>query len=636
MTKFNFLGDIIIISEGRERFNLLEIAYKDLAFRAVKEFIDEYKIEDENTADAENIKSQVDKIILKYANETVGVLVDRKIFNIDLDVFMDKYYGKYLEEFTHAFKEIQDKHLNIYGSQEFDNQGISDDLSIALFNAIYNMRYALGDALKECLGEDIEEVNDEDKKEAKSIFNNIKNRDIDVKDKIQLLKKIIYLNPYMKEVYDYAVSEFGDKDGEIQEIAKNFNIHLNLESEALVEGKVKAEIEEGINSTEIDNKNIDNKDINNIDLDNKDIKSINNTEIDNGESLKNTIDKLKNSEVESTLLEDNLNKLSDALDELAKRERTVEEITYKTREEADIAKNESLHMEKLLAKANKSSKRELLNAKNKILELNTSTDIWKSYVDKIDKSIEKIKRKNRIITIAITSLVILCIIASGVTFKIVSDKNEAKLQAEKIAKEAKKANESKAQADKSKENSSSDSKKENESTNKNKEGLPTKVNNINSTEAVVTDNGKMRNLKVDNAVATSTLIDNTGTNYSPLNVVDHKSNTIWAEGSLGPGVNDTLSLYFFGDAAVSKIYMINGSAKSERLYYANNRVKTLRVDFSYGESKIVTLNDGVLGEQEIDLGAPIKTESIKLTILSVYKGNQYDDTCISEVRPVGY
>ena len=145
-----------------------------------------------------------------------------------------------------------------------------------------------------------------------------------------------------------------------------------------------------------------------------------------------------------------------------------------------------------------------------------------------------------------------------------------------------------------------------------------------------------RTLPIYKVYASSVLEDGTGVDYSPYNLIDRKSNTIWAEGIEGPGIEQFIRIDFNKDKVVKKLYIINGSAKSERLYYANNRVRVLRLDFGDGEIKDFKLQDGVMGEQEIDLGKGIKTPYVGMTIYDVYYGNKYDDTCISEIRAVGY
>lgn len=273
---------------------------------------------------------------------------------------------------------------------------------------------------------------------------------------------------------------------------------------------------------------------------------------------------------------------------------------------------------------------------------------------KIDKNINKIKKRNRILITGIISIVVIVSIVLGVTFKIKNDKEQAKAEAESmnlLAKRESEDNEGKVSKDNSKVNDVNGTEikdntynldikdndyninKSNKSLENNKQAKDDKEinndedNNVNKVE---------ENLKVEKIYVSSTLQDQTGANYDPSNLIDGRSNTIWAEGAEGPGIEQFIRIDFNKNKVVKKLYIINGSAKSKRLYYANNRVKILRLDFGDGEIKDFKLQDDVMGEQEINLGKGIETPYVGMTIYDVYQGNKYNDTCISEIRAVGY
>lgn len=131
----------------------------------------------------------------------------------------------------------------------------------------------------------------------------------------------------------------------------------------------------------------------------------------------------------------------------------------------------------------------------------------------------------------------------------------------------------------------------------------------------------------------SDIYDNGGINeYGPHNVLDSSLTTCWAEGDSGSGQGCYIKLYGDEIVTVNKIEIVNGYSKSEELFYKNNRVKELRISFSDGTEKNIILS-GEFSEQpnHIILDEPIQTTYIKFEIISVYKGNLYDDTCISEI-----
>ncbi|MGG7211018.1 NADase-type glycan-binding domain-containing protein [Clostridium baratii] len=227
-------------------------------------------------------------------------------------------------------------------------------------------------------------------------------------------------------------------------------------------------------------------------------------------------------------------------------------------------------------------------------------------------------------------IVVLCVItiASELTIEMIS--NKAKIKAEEEIKKSLAKGD-----DKDKPKASEENNKDEEKTNsisKDDSNNPKETEKSKKKDEDTLD----RTLPIYKVYASSVLEDGTGVDYSPYNLIDRKSNTIWAEGAEGPGIEQFIRIDFNKDKVVKKLYIINGSAKSERLYYANNRVRVLRLDFGDGEIKDFELQDGVMGEQEIDLGKGIKTPYVGMTIYDVYYGNKYDDTCISEIRAVGY
>lgn len=132
-------------------------------------------------------------------------------------------------------------------------------------------------------------------------------------------------------------------------------------------------------------------------------------------------------------------------------------------------------------------------------------------------------------------------------------------------------------------------------------------------------------------VASSYLKEDIETHY-PANICDGNVRTAWVEGAEGDGLGESILIDFGKEKAISSLDIINGFAKEERLYYANHRVKRIMISFSDGRSQEFDLQDKNLGYQTIQLHGPVKTSFIKLTILGIYCGTKYSDTCISEVR----
>lgn len=104
----------------------------------------------------------------------------------------------------------------------------------------------------------------------------------------------------------------------------------------------------------------------------------------------------------------------------------------------------------------------------------------------------------------------------------------------------------------------------------------------------------------------------------------------WVEGAKGYGINETISVEF-----KNQIYgfsILNGYAdiQNMKLFKENSRVKKLKVeDLTNKLEYTMTFEDKVYFNY-LELSKPSK--SIKLTILDVYKGTKYQDTCITSVE----
>ncbi len=121
--------------------------------------------------------------------------------------------------------------------------------------------------------------------------------------------------------------------------------------------------------------------------------------------------------------------------------------------------------------------------------------------------------------------------------------------------------------------------------------------------------------------------------YDPENVVDGKYKTAWVENDSGDGIGEWIELELEHEEMISEIYIANGYQSSEKSFNLNNRVKKLRLDFSDGSSYEFTLSGKYSDQPEsIELPDSVTASSVRITILSVYSGTKYNDTCISEIE----
>lgn len=132
-------------------------------------------------------------------------------------------------------------------------------------------------------------------------------------------------------------------------------------------------------------------------------------------------------------------------------------------------------------------------------------------------------------------------------------------------------------------------------------------------------------------ISASSELNSQGVLFKAGNVDDHDSSTAWAEGTNGDGIGEWIKLEKNTPFIIDGIGFENGYQKSDYSYYSNNRPKKVRVEFSDGRSVTQELPDRGCGGSEIYLGNEVITQYIKITILEVYKGSKYQDTCISEI-----
>lgn len=137
-------------------------------------------------------------------------------------------------------------------------------------------------------------------------------------------------------------------------------------------------------------------------------------------------------------------------------------------------------------------------------------------------------------------------------------------------------------------------------------------------------------IRPSSITSSSTLKPTSINNYRPTNLLDGDPATPWSEGVEGPGVGEWVKLEFSEQVSLSRIEIANGSQKDEERFLGNPRVKSLEVEYSTGTTQLIRLLD----TQEYQTIIPTRqlVEWIKMTIVSVYPGREWDDTSLSEIH----
>ena len=103
----------------------------------------------------------------------------------------------------------------------------------------------------------------------------------------------------------------------------------------------------------------------------------------------------------------------------------------------------------------------------------------------------------------------------------------------------------------------------------------------------------------------------------------------WVEGAKGYGIGEYLDIKFKWKS--DELQILNGFVDFFRtnLYTDNSRVKTILIESQNPKFAIEYELEDIVRYNVIKL--PEKTDKIRMTIKDVYKGDKYDDTCISSI-----
>ncbi len=120
--------------------------------------------------------------------------------------------------------------------------------------------------------------------------------------------------------------------------------------------------------------------------------------------------------------------------------------------------------------------------------------------------------------------------------------------------------------------------------------------------------------------------------HLPERAIDGDLETGWAEGASGQGIGESITVYFDRMYLVSGIEIYAGYQRNNDLYNKNSRPKEVYVEFSDGSGESYILKD-MNDVQNMKFANSVITDSITLRIDSVYPGNKYEDTVITEISP---
>lgn len=141
--------------------------------------------------------------------------------------------------------------------------------------------------------------------------------------------------------------------------------------------------------------------------------------------------------------------------------------------------------------------------------------------------------------------------------------------------------------------------------------------------------------KMESIMASSALKQYKDNSYVAMNIHDFSLRSAWVEGVAGDGIGESVTFTFEANSPpITTVEIHNGYMKSDKLWQENSRVKELKL-YVNGEFYATLMLKDIQNKQIFDIGRieSKNTELVfKFEIISVYKGEKYEDTCISEIE----
>ena len=169
---------------------------------------------------------------------------------------------------------------------------------------------------------------------------------------------------------------------------------------------------------------------------------------------------------------------------------------------------------------------------------------------------------------------------------------------------------------------------------------PTPIPTIDENESAVAAIVKASDVSTDgyslvsiSKISASSQITQDGINNGATAAIDGDEITSWQEGADGDGIGEALFINLTRDYEIRYIKFKLGNWRSAETYRQNNRPRKLAVqigDVVYN----VEFPDGQT-EYCLALSKDLSANYISIAIQSVYSGDDWDDTCISEVGIYG-
>lgn len=356
--EYTFMNNNLNISENRQNYNDLRKKFIYLAYSLSTEFETQHVDEKKGLF---KTFSQVKKIAQPAAKECVKTLISHGIYDIDIEQFLSDYDS----DNKHLRSEYGDLYnIDIFKYEKprgFNFSIVLDGMSLTIFEYVYRMQFYLIEIIHNRLEKSVYDVpNYESAKKASGIFNNLELGDFDNNTKVNLLGEILILNPYKSVYYQYIIEKYGDKNLEIENIANYFDINLDKYKMSY--------IYEIYHDITVEN------------------------EEEAIEALKQIQDKIEFIGIKEHPV---ISELKSILEDFNLQARTVDDIVFETKEEADLARGEKIKLDFMFDEFYKFNEEQLIDLKEVISSDKFISNIVPKYILKIDTRLNEIDIEKR-------------------------------------------------------------------------------------------------------------------------------------------------------------------------------------------------------------------------------------------------
>ncbi len=251
----------------------------------------------------------------------------------------------------------------------FQSKHLRQDMIDGVYYSCFNLHYLLLDVVKKHSQIEIGgTVSEQDAQKAKAMFNNFVSLNLDEEKKAKLINDIFQLDPYEREYYKILIEKFGDESKEFESFS-DFS---------------------GMNSYEIKNEIL-------VDFVEK---HLGETEADAYKCKDETEALAKKIGLDQMLIVQAYAIISKRLEELDLLYRTVDDIVFDTREEADLAKEELSKIQEIMKTISAPNKESTLSYENDLREKQDNikqfqTAVKEKYIEKIEKYLADFDKKFR-------------------------------------------------------------------------------------------------------------------------------------------------------------------------------------------------------------------------------------------------